>query len=110
MKWLLLILLLSIHSVGLCQWVEFQACGLEAAEESPYESFSGPAESIRSFFVWAPTVTHVTSFTPNVIRGSRIECVVLTVGTNGLIVIGSTEDVLKKLRAANCKRNRIEGK
>lgn len=110
MRCILAALLLALPTVGTCQWVEFPACGLEATNHSPYESFSGPAESINSFFVWAPAITHVTSFTPHVIRGSRVECVVLTVGANGLIVIGSTGDVLKKLRAAKCKRNRTEGK
>jgi len=109
-KWLLLILLLSIHSAGFCQWVEFQACGLINVENAGYDRFSGPATHIKGFMVWAPAVTHVTSYMPVIVEKSKVECVNLWIGKGSLLVVGSQGDVMKKLRAANCKRNRIEGK
>ncbi len=95
MRWWLLLFILWA-SPALAQWVEFTPCGLADFERGEVsEAFSGPAPNILSYWIWAPYVVAVFE-----IKGhprSKVWCSQIQAISGTRLVIGTADEVLKKL-------------
>lgn len=94
-RWAFLIILWA--SPALAQWVEFTPCGLKDPFKHalPYEVPEGPASSIGPYWVWVPAVVAVMGVKRTI--HTEVDCSMVHTFKEAVLVIGTTDEVLKKL-------------
>ena len=95
MRWTWIVLLLLPLSAW-PQWLHFDACGLERG--GAHEVFTGKAEYIGPYRVWGPAITMIRSYQEPV--KAKAKCTMLFVGNHQILVVGSLDFVMAKLRRA----------
>lgn len=92
--------LLSVNAGA--QWVQFEACGFDVphpnAEISKEQTIVAPTIGPR--WIWVPSISAVTGLTEKQLQPGGVTCVGLLIGGKRSMVVGTLEEVMRKLREA----------
>jgi hypothetical protein len=98
--------MLTIPNAVQAQWVKFEACGLvepnhgDVILDDAYVEKTRVAPHIGPAWVWVPAVHSVIGFTEKNKEKNMLNCTLVYTTGNRVLVIGSLQEVMNKLKAA----------
>lgn len=93
---------LLVPSLSLGQWAEFDACGRRMQNGTATGESTQKAPNVGPYLVWVPAISVVVGYTEKTRAKQAVSCTMLQMYRERVLVIGSLEDVMQKIRKAEC--------